>query len=602
MYELSELKDIKKIDPVWKRLRVERIWKIVFLAYLLFYFIFNIGNFWRMWGGLTIFELVFLSAGIVVAVINQMRWERYWKHIGERRMEALRDPQPFIAGSQPMASANALSLPITVRLQWSRFMLVVAATLVIITFGVMLAAILLVLIQRGRILDALSIVGVLALMIAVIGLLVYFLFLRYQPQEIELTEEGLRTRYMGQERMLRWEEARVFAMYDAQGIKKSAFAGTYELSNERTVVRWGHQMFMNPFLVVQSSVRKREDFHWLVEQINALVTAHSGLPLLDFSERSSPQVSAFQIPATVHSVPMQEQVEEVPEQEPVIIARHDPLLERVKLRGGTISAIVAVCVLCFLPLVTALIGKLTGGAGVASSLSSGRFSNFLLFFGVLMLVLLLFLLPILRVVSRYWNRIARVRVEAMRQPERFRSQVQPTRCMELPQAASVRIQGRRSVMLPLMFVEAFVLWFVFFAFLFGLGGSHLFVALGTSVLFGLVMGLFLSSVIRQAQEQRIEVTPYGISSRYGGVSSQMRWRDARLFSCYRGPRLFKKNSRSQIYELASEETVVRWIWPHSRMMTFTGENNMSQQEFDVWMEQVNGYVENRTGLELMELD
>ena len=69
------------------------------------------------------------------------------------------------------------------------------------------------------------------------ALLIYFLFMRYQTQEIELTEEGLRTRYMGQERRLRWDDTRIFAMYDAQGIKKSAFAQTYELSNEQTVVR-----------------------------------------------------------------------------------------------------------------------------------------------------------------------------------------------------------------------------------------------------------------------------------------------------------------------------------------------------------------------------
>ncbi|MHB8597960.1 MAG: hypothetical protein ACYDER_14240 [Ktedonobacteraceae bacterium] len=175
--------------------------------------------------------------------------------------------------------------------------------------------------------------------------------------------------------------------------------------------------------------------------------------------------------------------------------------------------------------------------------------------------------------------------------------------MELPQPSSIRIHTRRTVMMPLMCIEGFILWFLFSALLFGLGGGlRLFIALVTSVLASLVMSAFLTPFIEKTQERRIEVTPAGITSKFGGTNSQILWQDARLFSVYRGVQLLKRNSRAQVYELASEQTAVRWLWPHSRFQMFTTEPEMSQQAFGAWMEHVNGYIEEQTHLPLMELD
>ena len=226
----------------------------------------------------------------------------------------------------------------------------------------------------------------------------------------------------------------------------------------------------------------------------------------------------------------------------------------------------------------------------------------LLVFGAIMLVVLLFALVFLVLAQRYWKRIARLRPQALQEPERFIARVQPAPYMELPQPASVRIHTRRMVMVPLMFIENVVLWFLFSAFLFGLGGNRLFIAVVLAVLASLVMSAFLTSFTEKAQERRIEVTPAGITSQFGGISSQIRWQDARLFSSYRGVQLRKRNARARVYELASEQTAVRWQWPHARFQVFTTEPEMSQQAFDAWMEHVNGYIEEQTRLPLMELD
>ena len=135
MYDDTGIKAIKAIDPVWKRLRFDRIWKLLFLAYILIYLIFSAENFWRTEGAFAIFVIFFLTFGIVGGTINQFRWERYWKRIGQRRLEALRDPQPFVAGSQPWPSTNALPLPATIRLRWRRATLGVAVALIIVSLA-----------------------------------------------------------------------------------------------------------------------------------------------------------------------------------------------------------------------------------------------------------------------------------------------------------------------------------------------------------------------------------------------------------------------------------------------------------------------------------
>ena len=301
-------------------------------------------------------------------------------------------------------------------------------------------------------------------------------------------------------------------------------------------------------------------------------------------------------------MPVREQAEEVRPLLPLPIAQHDPLLQHVQLRGEAGAALALLSAFSVVAIVAGQIAKLSNNGGSVSDVFSGGFASFLLVFGAIMLVVLLFGLAFLRLAQRYWKRIAQLRPEALRQPERFRARAQPVPYMEVPQPTSVRIHTRRTVMMPLMFLETFVIWFVFFALLFGLGGSRLFIALVTSVLVGLVMSLFFAPFIEKSQEQRIEVTSSSITSRFGGVSSQVRWQDGRLFSSYRGMQLLKRSSRPQVYDLASEQTAVRWIWPHSRFQVFTAEHDMSQQAFDAWMEHLNSYVNAQTHLPLMELD
>jgi len=37
MHDKTEIKEVKRNDPIWKRLRFERIWKLLFLAFMVIY-------------------------------------------------------------------------------------------------------------------------------------------------------------------------------------------------------------------------------------------------------------------------------------------------------------------------------------------------------------------------------------------------------------------------------------------------------------------------------------------------------------------------------------------------------------------------------------
>ena len=54
---------------------------------------------------------------------------------------------------------------------------------------------------------------------------------RLSSQQLDVTEDGLTSHFMGQASSLRWNEARLFARYATFGAQKSGTALTYELSS-----------------------------------------------------------------------------------------------------------------------------------------------------------------------------------------------------------------------------------------------------------------------------------------------------------------------------------------------------------------------------------
>ena len=177
--------------------------------------------------------------------------------------------------------------------------------------------------QHNQSPDILIVIAIFILSLVVVGFIVYLIYLRSIPSLIELNEVGIKTRYIQQERFLRWDEVRIFASYGAQGTKKSAAVLTYEVSNEHTVVRWSQQMLTNPFLVLESTLNKKEDWNWVIGRVNSILASRTNLPLLDLSDRgqqhslSSGRRSQF---ATKQEVP----AALIPSHTSIPIAEDDP--------------------------------------------------------------------------------------------------------------------------------------------------------------------------------------------------------------------------------------------------------------------------------------
>ncbi len=409
---------------------------------------------------------------------------------------------------------------------------------------------------------------------------------------------------MRQERSLRWDEARVFAMYGAHGTKKSTLVFTYELSNEQTVVRWSQQMLTNPFLMLtlESNSDKKEDWNWQISRINSIVAGRTGLPLLDLSDRKRRQSAITERRSQFSGRQVGAATSREDPLTPIRIAQDDPLVRRTQWNGETGKAVAMLGGIAIIALLAGLFGKFGNSGKYTAGFFSVGMTNLLLGVSILLLLFMLLLLPVMFYTNRYWGSIRRKRQEALQQPEDFLVSAQEGTNAEQPLPATVHIHTRKSVFFPILFVENFVLWLFFTTVVFQWPQRNLLATLLSITCIAIVMSLLLLPAIGRSTGWRIEVKSDGIVGRYGMVDSYVSWNDARLFARYGALRLVKRSSRVQLYELASEHAVVRWQWFRSRLWMMILEPQMSWEEFDRWQEQLQDYVMKRTGLSLVDLD
>ena len=331
-------KAMSSLDPIWRYLWVSRIGKGLWLVFTIFYVCFFL--YFRSWERQGFYFLLVgflnLLMGINLVLVD-IRQNKYWRRIGERRSAAWRDPAPFRARNQPLETETVLQLPVLIRLQASsKFMLGLFVTIFVffglcVTAGIYLGA-------RQKFNLPLLLLG-LGISLGICLLLfcfIYFAFLRPRAQRIELTEEGITTSYQGFTRSLRWEDITLFAQYP-QGVVNKAVSGlAFELSNEQVVVRWSQQRVSGPALKVQSNQGQKDDFNWLVGLVNAFIAQRTGLPLLDLND--VPVVAA-------------DQAEQ----------QNDPLTPHLKLNGQQLWSFGIMCLFGLALIVLSSLGDLFSG-------------------------------------------------------------------------------------------------------------------------------------------------------------------------------------------------------------------------------------------------
>jgi hypothetical protein len=594
-------KMLKRVDPIWKRLRVDRFWAIFFIAYTVLYLGYALWA--RYFGSIR-------DAGLIwIYIFNILLWgnyairhfqkEGYWKRVGQRRLEAINDVHPFLATNQPPKDENALTLPFTLRSRWNRTILITIGGLVLVLVLLFFVFGSVMLLQHNHSSDILIVVAVFMLSLVAVGIIIYLIYVRDMPSFIELNNLGIRTRYIRQERFLRWDEVRIFARYGAQGTKKSAIVQTYEVSNEHTVVRWSQQMLANPLLFFESNGAKKEDWNWVIGRVNSIVASRTNLPLLDLSDRGqkhSERVGRFSPPTNRQVAP----VSGVPT--PLLIAQDDPLVQRMQFNGETGKAIGVLAAIGIISLLLFLFNRLLSNGNQSGGFLPVDVANLLLTVGSLFLILFLLMVLIMQYNRSYWNLIIRKRQEAFQRPENFRILVPQEVQAEQPLPSTISVHPGKTFLFPLLFVENFVLWLLFTTVIFHWAQKNLPITLLGTCCFALLMSFLFLPFVRNASSWHIELRSDGIATRYGMVDTYVNWNDARLFARYKTLSLLQRSSGVHMYELASEHSVVRWQWPYSRLWRMMLEPEMSREEFDRWLEQLQTYIVARTRLPLMDTD
>ncbi|GCE08398.1 hypothetical protein [Dictyobacter aurantiacus] len=573
-----DAKEIKRVDPIWRHVWVGRIWKFLWLAYTVGYLIFFIAiRGWEHQGFYFLLLAFFNMAYAIILVTNEFRQEGYWRRIGERRFAALRDPAAFRARSQPIDTEFAFQLPVTIRLHWNR-----AFVLGILIFLLLMFCLPLLLIwglsggQHFSFQLAAIIAGVFAGVFLIALFIAYFSFLRYQPQSIELTEEGVTTRYLCQQRSLRWDEARIFAQYQRGVFNRHLSGITYELSNEQTVVRWSQQRLTATYLKMESNQNCKDDFNWLLTQVAAYVARRTNLPLLDFNDQAQPTVSGAE--------------------------QADPLTPYLALRKEQLLIFGLVGIFAIALIIVSATGNVFPHMPGSLNGTSNVFTAMMLVGAIMMLLGVFWILWLFLVVRRYWLQINVRRTRSKLEPARYQLPQQPRAVSAPPQPGRLGLHVNGGFLFGVTSGMSFIVLLVLTEIILRQTGLYLLITVGIALFVALFSAVFTVALRGKRQQRRIEVSSNGITSRAGVLESQMGWQEARRFLRYRALRIFPGRAKTEIYELVGDNTVVRWNWQHNRLRFVYTDPKMSPDEYDRWMEQLIGYVIERTGLPLLDLD
>lgn len=422
--------------------------------------------------------------------------------------------------------------------------------------------------------------------IVLILLLYFFIRRRYLTQMIDITEEGITTRYQSQQRNIRWDEVRVFGRYLKQGWGNAAGGLTYELSNDQTVVRWSQRP--NALgIVVKSSQPEYDDYNWLVGQIIYLAMARTGLPLINLEN-----------PGTLSQVNSTGIATDTDQHTPSL-GQDDPLISNV-IKNRTNRGM----------LVFGLIGIIALALGLLE-LYTGTTNTFLpypylLRYGIFMVVIALLLQLVLPRSRRFWLTIQRRRQLAVQDPQQMLATNQPSPSQDPPQPAKIYVSAyaSRQKQLRNTFIIFFImLGFVAEIFFFSLNPLYQLAILGGTLLLSILLTLLTVFNKSKTAMRRIDVSSNGLATHYITTDAQINWEDVRLFATYKNIRLFNRNATTDhIYELVGEQAVVRWSDIDSPDKVITTEPSMSREEYERWIAQLHGYITEKTHLPLHDLD
>ncbi len=286
--EFLESGNVIQANPLLRTLRNGRRLVLFSLAFLLAFHAFLFANDIIYYHGVFVAKNAIPPSAFVIVLFALMPimytyQERYWKRIEQQRFAAARGENTLLAVEQPWPGEVPMFLSLFVELRRSReFFLLLTAL-------VSALALLMALYFTGALIlyNDLSLFSsnpflvffVLFLLFALIPLAVVFA-LRSSGQEITVTEGGMTVHDNHQTHTVMWQEARLFAIYNALGAQKSGAAVTYELSSAKDIVRWTWFLRKTYWVDLEPTV-PHDEYNRQMQALLSLVAARTGLPLYD---------------------------------------------------------------------------------------------------------------------------------------------------------------------------------------------------------------------------------------------------------------------------------------------------------------------------------
>ena len=209
--------------------------------------------------------------------------ERYWKRIEHLRFAAAQGEYTLLAAEQPWPEEIPTFLSLFVELRRSRefflLMTVLESPLAWLMATFFTGALILYNDLSLFSPNPFLVFFVLFLLFALIPLAVVFA-LRSPGQEITVTEDGMIVHDNHQVHFVKWQEARLFAMYNTLGAQKSGAAVTYELSSARDIVRWTWVLRKTYWVGLEPTI-SHDEYNRQMQALLSFVVARTGLPLYD---------------------------------------------------------------------------------------------------------------------------------------------------------------------------------------------------------------------------------------------------------------------------------------------------------------------------------
>ncbi len=281
---------MKNTDPTVKRLNRSTKLIGVFLAVALigFTLIFISNRFGPSKDALPtsyyVIELGLILFSALLSLASIIFTRRVYRKAEQQRTTAIQgDGSGKIAEEQPITNTLTLTLPVTlaVRANW-RFL--VSFLLLPFCLGLVIAFLILYyfLLREIPLFSGmhagllLAIVGGATLFSLIIMSVTLLISARRLRQYIQVSEDGIQGRFLGQESSIRWDEIKLFALWGG----KSKSMRAYEIAGTTSMVRWTipiKKRWYNPLVPTQPF----EEYDKQMQAVLALIATKTQLPLYD---------------------------------------------------------------------------------------------------------------------------------------------------------------------------------------------------------------------------------------------------------------------------------------------------------------------------------